>query len=390
MKKIFVASDSFKGALSSLLAGEAIKRGLIRRFSDAGEAGGSYEVRVFPVGDGGEGSAEAVISALGYEKKSFPVHDPHGGITNAEYGILGRSAVFDAAECCGLALAKRYSLPLAHASSVGVGEMIAHLTSLGCTDITVCLGGSGTSDGGIGALSALGARFFIDGEELTPPLSLDSLIKISENAEKCACVTDGISFMRENVKLRLLYDSGVPLLGENGAVMLYAAQKGADRASLPMLENAMEKYSRIAERAFGVSCVSAHGSGAAGGLGFALSLLGGELAPGADRILDLVGFSNGGVLSESVSLVITGEGRTDAQTVTGKLPSKVLAAVASRGERIPVICLCGMNDAVRELYDAGMTAVFAIGDRPMTLDESLARTAELLEKCAYSIGGIIF
>ena len=371
--KIVVACDSFKGACTSLEAGNAVLRGILKRLPDA-------DVTVLLVGDGGEGTAFALGSALGFKKQHFFVSDTHGDPVSAEFysSSDNTTAIFDMASCSGISLAKAHRLDILHASTAGVGQMIRHLVGLGMREIIVCLGGSGTSDGGVGAISELGVRFFdCHGELITDRLCPKNLRLIHSAALAPAMkLLDGI-------KLTLLYDSSVKLLGECGAVMMYSRQKGAREDMLPSLEADMAHFSRVfITPTADFSEVS--GSGAAGGLGFGLSVVGGKLTPGADFVLDRLGFSD---LLPTSTLVITGEGKTDRQSSTGKLPSAVAKRAAEFG--VPVICLCGMNEAGEDVYDCGITSVIQIGDGPMSLEESMERTLPLLEKCAYDIAGLI-
>ena len=371
--KIVVACDSFKGACTSLEAGNAVLRGILKRIPDA-------DVAVLSVGDGGEGTAFALGSALGFKKQHFFVSDTHGEPVLAEFYSSNdnATAIFDMASCSGISLAKSHGLDILHASTAGVGQMIRHLVGLGMREIIVCLGGSGTSDGGVGALSELGGRFFdCHGELITERLCPKNLRLIhSADLKPAMKLLDGI-------KLTLLYDSSVKLLGECGAVMMYSRQKGAREDMLPSLEADMAHFSQVfTTPTADFSEVS--GSGAAGGLGFGLSVVGGKLTPGADFVLDRLGFND---LLPTSTLVITGEGKTDRQSSTGKLPSAVAKRAAEFG--VPVICLCGMNEAGEDIYDCGITSVIQIGDRPMSLEESMERTLTLLEKCAYDIAGLI-
>lgn len=371
--KIVVACDSFKGACTSLEAGNAVRRGILKRLPDA-------EVTVLSVGDGGEGTAFALGTALGFKKQHFSVSDTHGEPVYTEFYLSSdnATAVFDMASCSGIALAKAHGLDILHASTAGVGQMIRHLADVGTREIIVCLGGSGTSDGGVGALSELGVRFFdCLGEHITSRLCPKNLRLVhSTDLEPALRLLDGI-------KLTLLYDSAIKLLGESGAVMMYSRQKGAREDMLPSLDNDMARFSQVfSSLSTDFSLVS--GSGAAGGLGFGLSVVGGKLTPGADFVLDRIGFND---LLPASTLVITGEGKTDRQSSTGKLPSAVAKRAAKFG--VPVICLCGMNEAEEDVYDCGITSVIQIGDRPMTLDESIENTLPLLEKCAYDIAGMI-
>lgn len=371
--KIVVACDSFKGACTSLEAGNAVLRGILKRLPDA-------DVTVLSVGDGGEGTAFALGSALGFKKQHFFVSDTHGDPVSAEFYSSNdnTTAIFDMASCSGIVLAKSHGLDILHASTAGVGQMIRRLAELGKREIIVCLGGSGTSDGGVGAISELGVRFFdCHGELITERLCPEYLRLIHSAALAPAMkLLDGI-------KLTLLYDSSVKLLGECGAVMMYSRQKGASEDMLPSLEADMAQFSRVLTTPT-ADFSEVSGSGAAGGLGFGLSVAGGKLTPGADFVLDRLGFND---LLPNSTLVITGEGKTDRQSSTGKLPSAVAKRAAEFG--VPVICLCGMNEAGEDIYDCGITSVIQIGDEPMSLEESMERTLHLLEKCAYDIAGLI-
>lgn len=375
-RKILIASDSFKDACTSLEAGEAIKKGLLRRKVPA-------DIEVFSVGDGGEGTADALITALGYKRMTAAVHDTHGDAVEAEFGLSGDgiSAVFDMASCSGIKFARSHGLDICNSSTEGVGELLRYLVGIGVRDVTVGLGGSGTSDGGIGALGALGARFFREnGEEITSRLCVSSLGEVK------SCSLEPAKALLDKVKLTLLCDSAVPLLGPRGAVMLYSRQKGAGESILPQLEANMEN--------FAVSCgygsVMLDGAGAAGGLGFGLSLVGGELKKGAEYVLARVGFIDALVKSpDEISAIITGEGKTDAQTATGKLPLAIANAAKNAQSRAAVVCLCGVNEAVGELYDGGITAVFQISDRPMSAEASISQTLPLLEKTAFNLGGLM-
>ena len=377
MKPIEIAAalDSFKGSLSSREAGEAVRRGVLSRIPDA-------DVVLYPVGDGGEGTADALLDALCAERRTVTVSDTHGDPVGAEFGLYTRegvlTAVFDMASCCGLRFAQRHGLDFARSTTRGVGEMILRALELGCGEIVVGLGGSGTGDGGIGALAALGARFTDeDGRAIRDPRTWDLGRVFSADFS-------GI-LLPSSVRLTLLCDTDVPLTGPSGAVRMYARQKGAREEDLPRLEADVEHYAAVCGRASDAGFAALPGTGAAGGLGYGLTLAGGILTRGAPYVLRAVGFT---AAVPRFDLVITGEGRTDEQTATGKLPMAVARAVREAGGRCPVVCLCAIDDSTPALYEAGMDAVFAAADRPMTAEESLRRAAELLEKTAGSLAAV--
>ncbi|MBQ8370730.1 MAG: glycerate kinase [Clostridia bacterium] len=374
MKKtldILAALDSFKGSLSSLEAGEAVRRGVHSRFPDA-------EVTVFAVGDGGEGTAEALCQSLHAEMHEIPVHDTHMSMISASFGTVEiggvKTAIFDMAAASGIRFAKEHGLDIMNSTTYGVGEMIRYAVSLGCGEIIVGLGGSGTSDGGMGALTALGA-VFTDENGAT----LDGITSSLGRVRSCD-LSPAVRLL-SGVKLTLLYDAAVALTGETGAVRMFSRQKGASEEMLPALENAMASYASVCDNYASDAVSMRPGAGAAGGLGYGLSLIGGLLTPGADFVLDTIGFSEA---ARTADLIITGEGKTDAQTETGKLPMTV--AKHSCGK--PVVCLCGKNEAGPGLYACGIDAVFAIADGPISLEESVERTGELVEKSAYNLVGL--
>ncbi len=380
--KIIIACDSFKGSCTSADAGSAVKRGMTERFHSVC-AESSDDIVVFSLGDGGEGTASAIASSLGYTKKLLTVSDTHGSQISAEYYVSydNSSAVFDMASCCGIALAEKHDFDIMNASTEGVGQLIRYLAENGVIDITVCLGGSGTSDGGVGALSALGVLFFDSNgypiKERLCPNNL-GLIEYADTAPALRLL--------DGVKLILLYDSSIPLYGENGSVMMYSRQKGADDTNISLIESNIKHFSRVLDKSrndlLSFSSTS-EGAGAAGGLGYGLSAVGGVLMHGADKVLDILDFDR---YLSSASLVITGEGKTDRQSSTGKLPS----AIAKRASafNVPVICLCGIHDADDAIYDCGITSVIQIGDMPMSAADSMSRTLSLLEKTAFDLAGL--
>ena len=375
--RVVAAPDSFKGCLTSEEAGEAVRRGVLAR--DPGAV-----VKVLPVGDGGEGTARAVMSAKNAGVRRITVPDTHGFPTDAEFGWIageaGPVAVFDMAAASGIRFAESHGLDYGKSSTAGVGRMIREALALGAAEIVVGLGGSGTGDGGIGALTALGARFFgNDGALLSDPKTEDLGRAVS------ADLTPVRELLR-GTKLTLLYDSDVPLNGERGAVRMYSRQKGALEEDIPRFAADMERYAEVCDRAAGEPLSRAAGAGAAGGLGYGLSLVGGILTPGAAYVLGIVGLEEA---ARDADLVVTGEGKTDVQTATGKLPLAVAMAAKRVNPGVKTVCLCAVDESTRELYERGTDAVFALADRPMTAEESMRRAAELIEKAAYNMTGLL-
>lgn len=371
-----MASDSFKGALDSASAGEALRRGFSKRRPDA-------EVTVFPAGDGGEGTADALNAAFRSEMRAVTVCDTHGAPVEASLGICirngKRTAVLDMASAAGLRFARNHGCDLPRSTTRGVGEMIRYALDEGCAQIIVGLGGSGTCDGGIGALSALGAQFRDEsGRPLSDPRAEDlGRIAAADLTEVRQALGDCV--------LTLLYDSGVPLTGDHGAVLLYARQKGALEEDLLQMERSMARFADLCDGIAGHPLSIKPGAGAAGGLGYGLALAGGVLTSGADFVLDAVGFRDA---ARDADLLLTGEGKTDAQTATGKLPFAVCRRAKEANPAVKTVCLCGVSEPPQDLYLDGIDAVFALADRPMAAEESKARTEELLEKAAYNLAGL--
>lgn len=371
--KITAALDSFKGAASSYAAGIAVKRGIMRRIPDC-------EVSVFSLGDGGEGTS-AAFANLGTVHSVF-VSDTHREKTEAEYVLIDKNgvktAIFDMASAAGLKHSRRHGLDVLSATTAGVGEIIVHLVNIGCDEIIVGLGGSGTNDGGIGALSRLGAVFYD-----STGIALDVCSGADVLSDIARCDLSAACRLLDGVRLTLLYDVDVPLTGEYGATRMFSPQKGACKSDIEALESAMISFSKIGDSAIRKALSEKSGAGAAGGLGYGLSLIGGKLTAGARYVLDFLDFRN--AISDS-SIVITGEGKTDRQTSRGKLPYTVAEYAKNAG--IPVVCLCGTLEDDPSLYDR-FDAVFSILNEPCTLEDAMKNTTRLLECTAYNIAGLI-
>lgn len=344
MKFVF-ASDSFKGTLSSAEIGAMLCKSARAAFPDC-------DCRSVTMADGGEGSVAAVLSAAGGRTVPVRAHDPLGGAVDAFYGVTdGGCAVIETAAASGLTLIDEARRDILAASSYGTGELIAHALNAGYADITLALGGSATNDGGAGAMAALGARFLdADGRTLAPngaSLRRIASIDLSHMHPRLA-----------HARFTAMCDVNSPLTGPLGATMTYGPQKGASTpALLGELEAGMENYARVLRRAFPGRDVEFPGAGAAGGLGAACALfLGAALKPGAEAVLDLIGFDT---LLRGADLAVTGEGRADAQSVRGK----AVAAVAARCKKagVPLIALVGSaGPGADALLGCGVTRLLEV------------------------------
>lgn len=372
--KIVFAIDSFKGSIGSVAAGRAAAEGARRVFPDA-------ELVVAPLADGGEGTVDALVEGLGGERLSVAVEGPLGKPVMAKYGLLpdGR-AVMEMAEAAGLTLVPPDERDILRASTFGVGQMISDALAHGATKILMGIGGSATNDGGAGMLQALGWRL-LDQQGRDLPRGGAALSRLDRivpppQLPKCA--------------FRIACDVDNPLCGPRGASAVYGPQKGASPDDVALLDAALGKFAAVADPA-GRHAEKA-GAGAAGGLGFAFSaLLGGELVRGAELVCEETH------LAEAIAgadLVVTGEGRMDAQTACGKAPVGVARLAASLGVRTVALCGC-VGDGAEAVNDAGIAAFFPVlrcistpeeAMEPMAAARNIADTAEQMFRCLRLFG----
>lgn len=353
--KIIVASDSFKGSLSSRQVGDAASKAVEKVFPE-------MICENVTIADGGEGTVDAIVSATEGRKVRLSVTGPLCKPVDAEYGICGDTAVIEMAAASGLTLVPDKEHNPWVTTSYGTGELILDAIRKGCRKFLVGIGGSATNDAGIGMLKALGYRFFdkdgneagITGGETGRIVRIDSAEVIPELKESSFIVA---------------CDVNNPLTGINGASHVFGPQKGADKDMVVRLDTGLSSFASVTSATVGKDYSSYPGAGAAGGMGFAfLAYLGASLKSGVDMVLDAIGFDE---KLKNAKLVITGEGRLDSQTCMGKAPYGVLKRSMKRG--VPVIAIGGSvdTDAVATLISAGFTAVFPITGEPMDLETAL-------------------
>ncbi len=356
MRKVVIAVDSFKGCLRSVEVAGAVERGVLAVFPDCG-------VDKLPVADGGEGTVEALIEALGGEWAGAQVHDPLLRPITARYGVVdgGRTAVIEMAAASGLPLLAPGERDPLRASTAGTGELIADALRRGCRKILVGIGGSATNDGGIGMLAALGFRFRDASGRAMDAVGGEALVRIDS--------IDAQGRLRElaDAEIVVACDVSNPFYGPQGAARVFGPQKRADNDAVETLDRGMRHFAEAIGRHNGMDVQRMPGSGAAGGLGGAFAaLLGARLVPGAEMILDALGFE---ARLRGADLVITGEGRLDAQSVMGKAPGAIAAAAARAG--VPVIAVAGAVEDAATLNGHGFGAVFPIQPRPVSLQEAM-------------------
>lgn len=343
MKKCIVISDSFKGTLSSLEICRIAKESIPKFFPQC-------QVVPVPVADGGEGTVECFLQAIGAEPVTVSVAGPYGGEpVSAVYARKGKLAVIEMASAAGLPMVGERRDPES-ATTYGVGQIISHAVKNGCTEILLGLGGSATNDGGCGCAAALGTVFADRaGNPFVPTggtLGAIAGIDISQ-AKK---FLDGVT-------VTVMCDVENPLYGPTGAAHIFGPQKGADAPMVERLDQGLRHLAQVAERDLKRSISQIPGAGAAGGMGGGcLAFLGAELKSGIECVLDTVGFDQ---MLEGTDLVLTGEGRIDSQSVRGKVISGI--ARRTKPRNIPLLALVGgiAEDAAAG-YDLGVTAMFSI------------------------------
>ena len=327
MRKVVVASDSFKGCLSSAQVADAVEKGIHEVYPDC-------EVVKLAVADGGEGTMEALAATLGGSIVEVQVQDPLGRPVTSEYAIVdGTAAVIEMSRASGLTLLKEEERNPMLTSTFGTGELIADALHKGCRKFLIGIGGSATNDAGTGMLEALGYRF-MDAEGNVLKGRGESLGKIKHIDSSNA--VEGL----KDSSFIVACDVDSPFCGPRGAAYIYGQQKGATPEMVRELDEGMQAFSRLIYKETGTDVMTIEGAGAAGGLGGALkAFLDADLKKGADMVLDAVCFDQ---TIEDADLVITGEGKIDSQTLNGKLPSAVARRASARN--IPVMAICGRTE----------------------------------------------
>ena len=340
MKKVVVISDSFKGSLSSKQIIEIANDCIHDFYPDCRVIG-------LPVADGGEGTVDCFLDALGGERIEIPVCGPWGENMTACYGRIGDTAVVEMAAAAGLPLVGERKDP-AKTTTYGVGMQIRHAVEHGARHVILGLGGSATNDGGCGCAAALGVRFFdADGNEFCP---------VGETLRQISRVDcSGARMLLKDVTVEAMCDIDNPLCGPKGAAAVFAPQKGADAQSVAMLDTGLSHMADIISGCLGLEVANLPGAGAAGGFGAgAVAWLNAKLRPGIEVVLDMVSFAD---QLKDCDLVITGEGRLDGQSMAGKVPVGV--ARRAKGSGVPVIAIVGiLGDGAYAAYGEGITAIF--------------------------------
>jgi len=365
--RIVLAPDSFKGSLSASQAAEAMAAGVRRARPDA-------EVVLMPLADGGEGTAEALVIATGGWRQSARVTGPLGDLVDAAWGRLGpdgETAVIEMAAAAGLPLVPPDKRDPRRTTTFGAGELLRHAVEAGAIRLIIGLGGSATNDGGAGATQALGVRFWdAAGAPLPEPITGGDLIHLAR------VDAHALHALFAGVEVVIASDVTNPLLGPTGASAVYGPQKGADAAMVAELEAGLTEYAAVLRRDLRRDVADLPGAGAAGGMGAGLmAFLDAHMQSGIDLVLDAARFEE---RARGADWLLTGEGRIDAQTLSGKTISGVLRRCRPLG--IPAIAFGGsVDDAAGELLAAeGLRAAFPIVPGPMSLEDAMRDAGALL------------
>lgn len=355
---IVIAVDSFKGSLSSLQAGDIIVQAAQTIFPRAA-------IQRFPVADGGEGTVDALAKGLGGKIIAATVTGPLGEKIASRYGILPQTnrAIIEMADAAGLPLVPPEKRNPLHTTTYGLGELILQAAQAGCREFIIGIGGSATNDCGLGMLTALGARFFradgsragITGGDLETIESID-VRQLAPVLQQC--------------RFHIACDVTNPLYGPQGCSAIFAPQKGASAETVQRMDQAIRSFAQKAAVQLGYEGAQLPGAGAAGGLGYAFhAFLQASLEPGISLILKATGLE--AALGQA-DLVITGEGRLDAQTAMGKAPIGIARLAKGERPKTKVIALCGCaRPEARCLNEQGIDAYFPILPGPMSLQEAM-------------------
>ncbi|WNV76872.1 glycerate kinase [Geodermatophilus sp. DSM 44513] len=365
MPRVLVAPDKFKGSLTATEVAEAVARGLTGARPDV-------EVVRLPVADGGDGTLAAALAA-GYEAVPVTATGPTGEPVQTAYARLGDVAVVEMADVSGLGRLPGGRKQPRTATSRGTGELVAAALAAGARRVVLGIGGSATTDGGAGLLQALGAQLLdADGAPIGPGgAGLERLARVD---------VGGVAAALDGAEVVVACDVDNPLTGPAGAAAVYGPQKGAGPDDVAYLDGCLARLADAVAGATGRDVRDEPGAGAAGGVGFAaLAVLGAQLRPGIDLLLDLLGFDR---LVAGADLVVVGEGSLDGQSLRGKAPVGVARRARAAGVTA-VVAVCGRRDLADDaLRSAGIDAAHALTDLEPDPERCMAQAAPLLERLA--------
>jgi glycerate kinase len=372
--RIVLAPDSFKGSLTAREVCDALARGLVRAMP-------RVETIARPMADGGEGTLDAVLAAVGERgvRRHEEVTGAGGDRLRAAYGVVdGTTAMIEVAQVVGITDPHGMRAHVEDRTTRGVGELMARLIERGIRRFMIGLGGSSTNDGGSGLLHGLGMRLYdAAGREVAPtPRGLASIDRIEAG---------DVAARLRGVDISIMSDVDNPLCGTTGATAIFGPQKGVPAGDVERIDGVLRRFAHASQGALATQVMDKPGSGAAGGLGFALQLVGGSMRSGAEVVADLVRLD---AALATADWAITGEGRSDRQTLLSKAPFVVARHANAQG--VPVTLVSGAVDeaALADLHER-FAGCFALPPRPMTLEECMRDAASLLAARAEALGHVI-
>ncbi len=362
MKKFLLIPDSFKGTMSSEEICSIMEKAILNNYPDA-------NVISIPVADGGEGSVDAFLKAMGGDKITVKVKGPYLEEVDAFYGIIdhGNTAVIEMAACAGLPLVENNPNPCM-TTTFGVGQLMEHAIKHGCKKIIMGLGGSCTNDGGTGAAAALGTVF--------TDYSNNSFLPVGGTLKNISHIDTSkmLPFIKD-IEFVTMCDIDNPLYGENGAAYIFAPQKGATPDMVSELDAGLRHLDEIIQADLHLSLSDIKGAGAAGGMGCGfVAFFGSALQMGIEIILDTVKFDD---LLKDMDYVLTGEGKFDTQSLRGK----VVLGIANRTKKakVPLIVITGgIGDGIEEAYERGVSGIFSINRVPEDFQVSRTKSTQNL------------
>lgn len=369
IKNVLIAMDSFKGSLSSLQAGEAVQRGLLKNKDVCSH--------VISVADGGEGSLEAIFQMCGGSWEKIMCEDAFHNEISCDYLVMNKSgcktAYIESAKVIGLHALRPNAKTVENTSSYGLGELLHKIIQSGIKDVVIFLGGTITTDGGLGLLQAIGVNLYdCNNKQIeknnNPLFTFDHFDK--KQLQECIDKLKGVS-------ITIAADVVNTYYGLQGAAHVFAAQKGATPAQIEELDQCLSK---VANAITWVDVQKMPSSGAAGGIGGALGALGGKPLSGFDLVNKILEIEK---YVKKADLIITGEGSIDSQSEQGKLPYK-LAQLAKK-HAVPIVALCGRKESDTGVLDAIFNGVFVIQSGPVGIEEALHNTANNLESTTKNI-----
>ena len=351
--KIILAPDKFRGSLTAAEVCAAMREGIRQVIPGA-------EIISIPMADGGEGTAEILTLNAGGQMQTVEVLDPLGRAIKAVFGLANQTAYVETAAASGLRLLKKEEYNPLKASTRGTGQLIKTAIEKGAKYLILGIGGSATTDAGIGMAAALGWRFL--------DINQQEIVANGENLSRIEQIIPPETGTPP-VQIEVACDVNAPLFGPNGAAYVYAPQKGATLKMVKQLDDGLRHLAHIIERDFGRNLAQTPGAGAAGGLGFgAMFFLNATLKEGVKMVMEQTHFAEH---LQDANLVLTGEGKMDEQTLQGKLIAGI--ARSANAQNIPVIALCGaLLLSPPEIKQLGLSYATSILPRPMTLNEAMS------------------